>query len=249
MQVPRLGDAVGGVGERDPGGGGRRGGPARARVPAGRRRRSTASRRTGTAGCNGRAPRRSPTRTTQRAVAEQRIGEREAQRVRVEGVRVEQVQRVVQHRVARPTRPPRPCGPGRRDPARCGWPCAGPAATWSGPRAHAAEGRPARARGRRSEGEGAQRRAPVAAAARGARGLVRGAGHRARRRLRGGARAGPGGQPGCSGGSADRCSRRPVFGAHADRRSIREAPEPLRRIGRRAFIRNAQGRMRKTAAS
>ena len=45
---------------------------------------------------------RAMTEERRRAVAEQRIGEGEAERVRVEGVGVEQVQRVVQHRVPDP---------------------------------------------------------------------------------------------------------------------------------------------------
>ena len=102
MQVPGLGDAVGRVGERR-----RRGGRAELaqaelageQVGADEAQRLgeqeqqvvTDERRDGA-----RAEER------RRAVAEQRIREREAQRVRVEGVGVEQVQRVVEHRVTDP---------------------------------------------------------------------------------------------------------------------------------------------------
>ena len=99
VQVARLGHAVGGVGESRGGGRGaelaqtelaceqvagdeaQRPGEQEQQVVADERRHGARAEEAG------------------RAVAEQRVGEGEAQRVRIEGVGVEQVQRVVQHRV------------------------------------------------------------------------------------------------------------------------------------------------------
>ncbi len=81
------------------------------------------------------------------AVAEQRVREREAERVGVEGVRVEQVQRDRGASRARPRRSPRPCVWDHRGPVRCGW--AGGA--------RAAMSRSARARPRRARRTGARR--------------------------------------------------------------------------------------------
>ena len=102
MQVPGLRHAVGRVGEGDAGGGAaeppqaelarEQVGADEAQRPGEKEQEVVADERRDGAGAEER----------RRAVAEQRVREGEAERVGVEGVGVEQVQRVVQHRVPHP---------------------------------------------------------------------------------------------------------------------------------------------------
>ena len=102
MQVSGLRDPVGGVGERQAGGGGA--GAAEAQLAGqqvgaeeGQRPREQEQQVVVDEGGDGPGP-----EPRDRAVAQQRVGEGQAQGVGVEGVRVPQVQGVVQHRVAHP---------------------------------------------------------------------------------------------------------------------------------------------------
>ncbi len=102
MQVPGLGHAVGRVGE-----GGRRGSRAELAQPelAGQQVAADEGQRPGEEEQQVVADERGDGARAEEgggAVAEQRVGEGEAQRVGIEGVCVEQVQRLVQHGVADP---------------------------------------------------------------------------------------------------------------------------------------------------
>ena len=102
MQVAGLGDPVGGVGERE------RGGRARdaaepelpcQQVGAEEAQRPREQEQQVVVDERGHGPRPEP---RDRPVAQQRVGERQAQGLGIEGVGVPQVQRVVEHRVTHP---------------------------------------------------------------------------------------------------------------------------------------------------
>ena len=226
MQVPGLGHAVGRVGEGEAGGGASEAAEpelAREQVGAEEAQRPRPQEQQVVADERGDRARAEERRG---AVAEQRVREGEAQRVRVEGVGVEQVQRAVEHRVPHPRDLP---GCADRV-AEIGRDAAG----------HVQDQRPARENREQHAGEhderdltAAQRRRwrPAACAAcLSARRAGRCGGVSRRQRAR--ARAS---RLTCAAGWGGRCSSGAdpglmvcCVGDRADRRSIREPPAALR---------------------
>ncbi len=240
MQVARLGDAVGRVGEGQAGGGaaepaeaelaGEQVGADEAERPRPQEQQVVADER----GDGARAEER------RRAVAEQRVREGEAERVRVEGVGVEDVQRVVEHRVPDPGDLPG----GAHRVAEVGGDAAG----------HVQHERPAREH-RQQHARQRDQRDLAAGERRGGRPAGR---PRARppgcRRLRLGARHAVGARRArairvaCAGGWGDRCSWPAGVRGRADRRSIREAPADIASHGRRVLVTFRACGLRQTCA-
>ena len=222
MQVPRLGDPVGGVGERQPGGG--RGDAAQAELPAQQVGAEEAQRPREQEQQVVTDERRDGSRSDprDRAVAEQRVGERQAQRVGVEDVGVEHVQRVVEQAVPDPRDLPR--GPDRV------------AEVGSDAAREMQDQRPGR---QHREGDAGERDEDQLArgelAERGPSRASRAAPRRGMRRQRavaliGRRSRGSGARRGATGGAGHAGAERGLVFSRADRRSIRNTPATVKHV-------------------